>query len=171
MCGTSERHDPLDEAIVAFVGNQRLDRLAANHLARALFSEIYAVPTRPVDGARFVLLDPRAEGFYYDWHRVADARSTPIGRCHGVCKRVCQINGGSGLVVRLILSPKALANAFSIGFRLGPPGPASAAGIERPGQKVEALQSGRVVGAPEASWPRNGTNSVQVFSNRRMIAG
>jgi transcriptional regulator with XRE-family HTH domain len=56
----------------AFVGNQRLDRLAANHLGRALFSEIYAAPTRPVNSARFVFLDPRAERFYYDWDRVAD---------------------------------------------------------------------------------------------------
>jgi transcriptional regulator with XRE-family HTH domain len=56
----------------AFVGNQRLDLLAANQLGRALFSELYAAPARPVNSARFVFLDPRAETFYDDWERVAD---------------------------------------------------------------------------------------------------
>jgi transcriptional regulator with XRE-family HTH domain len=55
----------------AFVGNQRLDLLAANELGRALFSELYAAPARPVNSARFVFLDPRAETFYGDWERVA----------------------------------------------------------------------------------------------------
>jgi transcriptional regulator with XRE-family HTH domain len=55
----------------AFVGNQRLDILAANQLGRALFSELYAMPARPVNNARFVFLDPRAEVFYGDWERVA----------------------------------------------------------------------------------------------------
>src|SRR5216683_4281697 len=45
----------------AFVGNNRLDILAANQLGRALFSELYAGPARPVNTARFVFLDPRAE--------------------------------------------------------------------------------------------------------------
>jgi transcriptional regulator with XRE-family HTH domain len=55
----------------AFVSNQRLDLLAANQLGRALFSELYAAPARPVNSARFVFLDPRAETFYDDWERVA----------------------------------------------------------------------------------------------------
>jgi len=55
----------------AFVGNQRLDILAANQLGRALFCELYAAPARPVNNARFVFLDPRAETFYGDWERVA----------------------------------------------------------------------------------------------------
>ena len=55
----------------AFVGNERLDILAANQLGRALFSELYAAPARPVNTARFVFLDPRAEAFYGDWDRVA----------------------------------------------------------------------------------------------------
>src|SRR6266496_1544903 len=45
----------------AFVGNQRLDILAANQLGHALFSELYAAPARPVNTARFVFLDRRAE--------------------------------------------------------------------------------------------------------------
>jgi transcriptional regulator with XRE-family HTH domain len=56
----------------AFVGNDRLDLLAANQLGRALFSELYAAPARPVNSARFVFLDPRAEVFYDDWERVAE---------------------------------------------------------------------------------------------------
>src|SRR6266571_1407837 len=42
----------------AFVGNQRLDLLAANQLGRALFSELYASPVRPVNNARFVFSTP-----------------------------------------------------------------------------------------------------------------
>jgi transcriptional regulator with XRE-family HTH domain len=56
----------------AFVGNDRLDLLAANQLGRALFSELYTAPTRPINSARFVFLDPRAGTFYDDWERVAD---------------------------------------------------------------------------------------------------
>jgi transcriptional regulator with XRE-family HTH domain len=55
----------------AFVGNSRLDILASNELGRALFSELYAASARPVNNARFVFLDPRAETFYVDWERVA----------------------------------------------------------------------------------------------------
>jgi transcriptional regulator with XRE-family HTH domain len=55
----------------AFVGNEHLDLLAANQLGHALFSELYAAPARPVNTARFVFLDPRAEAFFGDWDRVA----------------------------------------------------------------------------------------------------
>jgi transcriptional regulator with XRE-family HTH domain len=55
----------------AYVGNDRLDILATNELGRALFSEIYAMPSRPQNHARFVFLDPRAEAFYGDWDRAA----------------------------------------------------------------------------------------------------
>jgi transcriptional regulator with XRE-family HTH domain len=63
----------------AFVGNERLDLLAANQLGLALFSELYAAPARPVNTARFVFLDPRAEAFFGDWDRVA-AESVAILR-------------------------------------------------------------------------------------------
>jgi hypothetical protein len=53
------------------VSNDRLDILAENQLGRALYSELYAAPTRPVNTARFVFLDPRAEAAYGDWDRVA----------------------------------------------------------------------------------------------------
>ena len=52
-------------------GNERLDVLAANQLGRALYSELYATAARPLNTARFVFLDPRAEASYGDWDRVA----------------------------------------------------------------------------------------------------
>jgi transcriptional regulator with XRE-family HTH domain len=55
----------------AYVGNDRLDILATNQLGRALFSEVYAMPSRPPNHARFVFLDPRAEALYADWERAA----------------------------------------------------------------------------------------------------
>ena len=55
----------------AFVCNDRLDILAANHLGRALYSELYDAPTRPVNTARYVFLDPRAEASYPEWDRIA----------------------------------------------------------------------------------------------------
>jgi len=54
-----------------YAGNDRLDILGANQLGRALFSELYAAPARPINSARFVFLDRRAETFYDDWERVA----------------------------------------------------------------------------------------------------
>ena len=55
----------------AFVSNDRLDILAANQLGLALYSELYDAPARPVNTARFVFLDPRAEATFVDWDRVA----------------------------------------------------------------------------------------------------
>ena len=56
----------------ALVQNGRLDILAANQLGRALYSEMYADPARPVNHARFVFLNPRAHDFYGDWERAAN---------------------------------------------------------------------------------------------------
>ena len=66
----------------AFVSNDRLDILAANQLGRALYSELYDAPARPVNTARFVFLDPRAETTY---RRVGpcrdrDGRDPALGR-------------------------------------------------------------------------------------------
>jgi transcriptional regulator with XRE-family HTH domain len=55
----------------ALVQNGRLDILAANRLARALYSEMYVDTVWPVNHARFVFLNPRAHDFYGDWERVA----------------------------------------------------------------------------------------------------
>jgi len=62
--------DAITEA-AAYVGNARLDILAENQLGRALFSQLYADPTRPANHARFVFLDPEAEAFHDDWDRAA----------------------------------------------------------------------------------------------------
>ncbi len=51
----------------AFVSNGRLDILYANDMAKALYSEQYRDPVRPVNSARFLFLDPRARSFYADW--------------------------------------------------------------------------------------------------------
>jgi transcriptional regulator with XRE-family HTH domain len=58
--------------VPAFVLNGRLDVLAANPLAEALFAPVFANPARPVNHARFTFLDPRAHDFWVDWERAAD---------------------------------------------------------------------------------------------------
>ena len=65
------------------MANERLDILAANQLGRALFSELYAAPARPVNTARFVFLDPRAEASYGDWDRVATETVAILGSAAG----------------------------------------------------------------------------------------
>jgi transcriptional regulator with XRE-family HTH domain len=55
----------------AFVRNDRLDILGGNALGFALYSEMFFGPVRPVNTARFVFLDPRAQAFYIDWERAA----------------------------------------------------------------------------------------------------
>ena len=56
----------------ALVQNSRLDILAANQLARALYSELFRDPTQPHNHARFNFLNPRAHDLYPDWERGAD---------------------------------------------------------------------------------------------------
>ena len=58
--------------VPAFVQNGRLDVLAANPLARALYAPLFADRTRPANFARFTFLDPHARTFWGDWERVAD---------------------------------------------------------------------------------------------------
>jgi transcriptional regulator with XRE-family HTH domain len=57
--------------VPAIVQNGRLDIVAANRLALALFSDLYAQPQRPANFARFVFLDPRAQTLYRDWDDAA----------------------------------------------------------------------------------------------------
>ena len=59
-------------AAPAYVRNGRRDILAANRLGYALYSELYASPSRPVNVARFVFLDPRAHRFFLDWPTAAN---------------------------------------------------------------------------------------------------
>jgi Helix-turn-helix. len=58
--------------VPAFVENGRLDVLAANPLARALYAPAFAGPSRPVNLARFNFLDPHARTFWGNWERAAD---------------------------------------------------------------------------------------------------
>jgi hypothetical protein len=56
----------------AWVRNGRHDILAMNHLARALYSPVLAVPGRPANTTRFVYLYPdEAREFFVDYDRIA----------------------------------------------------------------------------------------------------
>jgi transcriptional regulator with XRE-family HTH domain len=55
----------------AIAENGRLDALATNRLGRAFYSHLFDGAGRPVNFARFIFLDPRAEEFYADWERSA----------------------------------------------------------------------------------------------------
>jgi transcriptional regulator with XRE-family HTH domain len=57
----------------AFVRNGRLDVLAANPLAAALYSEVLASPVRPANLARFIFLDGRQSPLYADREGIARA--------------------------------------------------------------------------------------------------
>ncbi|WP_235021887.1 helix-turn-helix transcriptional regulator [Rathayibacter sp. VKM Ac-2754] len=59
-------------SVPAVIRNGRGDILTANELGRALYSEMYVQPARPVNHARFVFLDARARRFYPEWDRSAD---------------------------------------------------------------------------------------------------
>jgi len=53
--------------VPVFIQNGRLDAVATNRLGRALFSEMLDDARPPVNAARFVFLDPKAQDFYQDW--------------------------------------------------------------------------------------------------------
>jgi transcriptional regulator with XRE-family HTH domain len=72
--GVRQLLDAMDN-VPALVQNGRLDVVAVNRLARAVFSEMYLQPQRPVNFGRFVFLDPRAQTFYRDW---ADAAQQTV---------------------------------------------------------------------------------------------
>lgn len=58
--------------VPAFVQNGRLDILAANTLAKALYSELYTKdPDGMPNGAAFVFLDDRSVELYPDWNKAA----------------------------------------------------------------------------------------------------
>ncbi|WP_410611175.1 helix-turn-helix domain-containing protein [Amycolatopsis sp. lyj-109] len=56
----------------AFVTNGRLDLLAENQLARAVYSDMYHSGSRPPNMARHQFLTPAARRFYVDWDLAAD---------------------------------------------------------------------------------------------------
>jgi transcriptional regulator with XRE-family HTH domain len=53
--------------VPVFIQNGRLDAIATNRLGRALFSVMFDDVRPPVNAARFIFLDPRAQDFYQDW--------------------------------------------------------------------------------------------------------
>jgi transcriptional regulator with XRE-family HTH domain len=59
-------------AAPAFVRNARMDIIAANLLAYALYSPLYVSHERPANHSRFIFLDPKAREFYPDWERAAN---------------------------------------------------------------------------------------------------
>lgn len=58
--------------VPVFIQNGRLDAVATNQLGAALFSPMFDGQAEPVNAARFVFLDARAQTFYRDWE--ANAR-------------------------------------------------------------------------------------------------
>ncbi|GAA3599694.1 helix-turn-helix transcriptional regulator [Nonomuraea rosea] len=56
----------------AIIGNNRSDLLAANHLGRAMYCDLYVDPTEPPNFARFTFLDSAAHRFFPDWDLAAD---------------------------------------------------------------------------------------------------
>lgn len=54
----------------AWVRNGRHDILAANRLARALYSPVYDDPRRPVNTTRFAYLNPAAPDFWRDYDQI-----------------------------------------------------------------------------------------------------
>ena len=55
----------------AIAENGRLDALATNGLGRAFHAQLFDGSGRPVNFARFVFLDPRAQEFFADWESAA----------------------------------------------------------------------------------------------------
>jgi transcriptional regulator with XRE-family HTH domain len=55
----------------AYAENARLDALAANDMARALYPVVFAPSPQANNWARFTFLDPRSREFYVDWNRAA----------------------------------------------------------------------------------------------------
>ncbi|MFZ2048220.1 MAG: helix-turn-helix transcriptional regulator, partial [Trebonia sp.] len=54
----------------AYVRNGRLDVLASNRLARAVFAPLFDSPFMPTNTARFMFLDPAAVEFWDGWDRL-----------------------------------------------------------------------------------------------------
>ena len=58
--------------VPAFVQNARLDVLAANQLGEAFHTHQFGDPARPINSARFIFLNPKAQDFYLDWDTIAN---------------------------------------------------------------------------------------------------
>jgi transcriptional regulator with XRE-family HTH domain len=58
--------------VPSFIENARLDVLAWNRLGETFYAPQFADPVRPINGARFVFLNPRAKEFLLDWGTIAN---------------------------------------------------------------------------------------------------
>jgi transcriptional regulator with XRE-family HTH domain len=58
--------------VPAIVGNDRLDFLAANHLGRAMYSDLLLDPTEKPNFARYTFLDNSSRRFHANWDLAAD---------------------------------------------------------------------------------------------------
>jgi transcriptional regulator with XRE-family HTH domain len=58
--------------VPAYVKNSRLDVLAINPLARALYAPVFTGPDLPVNLARFTFLDPLSRALWGDWDQAAN---------------------------------------------------------------------------------------------------
>ena len=67
----------------AFIGNNRMDIVAANTLGYALYADLYRGVSRPANHSRFIFLDPRAHTFYTDWDRAANVNVAILRRDAG----------------------------------------------------------------------------------------
>lgn len=82
----------------AFIGNNRMDIVAANTLGYALYSDMYRGTARPANHSRFIFLDPRSHDFYPDWDRAANVNVAVLRREAG---RSPHDKGIAGLVGEL----------------------------------------------------------------------
>ncbi len=68
----------------AILVNGRADLLAANHLGRAMHSDLFADPATPPNFARFTFLSSAAHRFYPDWELFADMTVANLRTAAGV---------------------------------------------------------------------------------------
>jgi hypothetical protein len=70
--------------VPAFIANGRLDLVATNALARAMYADVLDTPRRPPNFAVYCFLDPRSHAFYPAWEQAADTTvamlRTEVGR-------------------------------------------------------------------------------------------
>jgi transcriptional regulator with XRE-family HTH domain len=97
-------------ALPAIVLNGRLDLLAANRLGSALYSPVYADPTRPVNLARFCFLNPQAAALYPQWD---DAANTTVAMLRTEAGRNPYDRGLSDLVGELSTRSDTFRNRWA----------------------------------------------------------
>ena len=61
-----------------------MDLIAANHLGRAMYADVYTDPAGPPNFARFTFLDAAARRFYPNWNRFADMTVANLRTAAGI---------------------------------------------------------------------------------------